>query len=121
MNYLESSVGKILGGPGGFDLGEIGEESSDWVPDNEDELNMRIHGVDAFRHLWRDVIAGRLFDRQLGVGGQGHLRPVPVESALVVVEFVEKVDLDGYHGDVGMEVEHFQQGSRASFPHADDK
>ena len=68
-----------------------------------------------------DVIAGTLLDDQLVLGSKRHVSAVPVETFLIVVDLVEEVHLDGHHGDLGMQIEHLEQRSGATFPHSDDE
>ena len=82
---------------------------------------MRIHGPDALRHFGRHVVTGRFLHSQLAVVWRRHLRPVPVETALVIVDLVEEMDFDGHHGDLRVQIQHFQQRPRPAFPHADDE
>uniref|UniRef100_A0A2S2N7F9 Uncharacterized protein n=1 Tax=Schizaphis graminum TaxID=13262 RepID=A0A2S2N7F9_SCHGA len=90
------------------------------IPEDEQQLNARIHRLDAFRYLWCHEIAGTLFNGDLVGERVRHPPSVPIQATFVVVVPVEEM-----HLAVGLlhrlvQEQHLQQRPRAAFPHTDD-
>lgn len=102
------------------DLGVVRENPLRWVSEDEQQLDVGVHLIDAFRDLGRSEVGRRLFHRQLFGEGVRHLTEVPGQAFLKVTLPVEKVNfiLSRHHGAV--QTEHLNQSPRAPLPHADD-
>ena len=119
---------RLVKGPGGEapllpvvgDLGEVRDQPGDWLPHDDEELDVGVHGTDPAGHAGSDEVAGTLLYSDLSGLKTRHLTEVPGVPAAVVGLVVEEVNLLGGHPDCRVQGEHLDQSPRPAFPHSDD-
>ena len=100
-------------------LHELGDGARDRIAHDDDELEARIHAMGATRRSRVHQVLGRLLDGERVMRlGDGHVTPVPVETARVVS--VEEVQLGVGGRHVRMSRDEFEQRSGAALLGADD-
>lgn len=86
-------------------LSVVRDETGDRVAHDEQQLERSIHGIDAFGHAVGGVVCGRLLDHNIRDTTEWHLLSIPFQALLILVVFIEEVQLIDHFLDVGMNVE----------------
>lgn len=102
------------------DLGVVRQHPLGGVSEDEQQLDVRVHLMDAFRDLAGGEVGRCLFHRQLVWKGVRHLAEVPRQPLLEMTLPVKKVDFVLSSRYSSVQTEHLDQRPRAPLPHADD-
>ena len=101
-------------------LGVVREHALRGVSEDEQQLDVRVHLVDASRDHAGGEVGRSLLHRQLVGEGVGHLAEVPGQALLEVALPVEEVHLVLGRRHRPVQAEHLDQGPRPPLPHPDD-
>lgn len=72
-------------------------------------------------YLWRHKVARALLYRYLSPKAVRHLLAIPFQALYVVFVTIEEVNFTGGLLDAWVKIQHFEQRSRSTLPHADDE
>lgn len=120
QHVLDGLNGLVVLQPVEVDLRVIRDDSLRRVSEDQQESDGRVHAVNPRGSNRRREIPRRLLHRDLMRERIRHLLAIPIEAFGVVLVPVEEVDFSGGRCHFWMNIQHFQQRSRSSFPDADD-
>ena len=120
QNRLDGLVALVLLEAVVKDLRVVRQHPLSGVSEDEQQLDVRVHLMDAFGDLAGGEVGRRLLHRQLPGEGVRHLAEIPRQALLKVTLPVEEVHLVLSRRHRAVQAEHLDQRPRPPLPHADD-
>lgn len=102
------------------DLGVVREHPLCGVSEDKQQLDVRVHLMDAFRDFAGGEVGRRLLHRQLVRESVGHLAEIPRQAPLKVTFPIKEVHLVLRCSHRAVQAEHLDQRPCSSLPHANN-
>lgn len=102
------------------DLGVVREHPLCGVSEDKQQLDVRVHLMDAFRDFAGGEVGRRLLYRQLVGESVGHLAEIPRQALLKVTFPIKEVHLVLSCSHRAVQAEHLNQRPCSSLPHANN-